>query len=121
MVTDNNLIIAYAAIIFGVEPAYNEIKGQWLTNGDYVVVHRVATLNTVKRQGVATQLLKMLEDLAIEHQVFSIKIDTNFDNIPMLKILERLGYSYCGEVFFGGAPRKAFEKVLGKQVANWKK
>jgi hypothetical protein len=109
---DNNVIIAYAAIIFGIEPAYNEIEGQWLTNGDYVVIHRVAASNAVKGQGVATKLFKLIENLAIENNVFSIKVDTNFDNIPMLKIMERLDYSYCGEVYFGGAARKAFEKVL---------
>ena len=118
VVIDNNVIIAYAAIIFGVEPAYNEIKGQWLTNGDYAAIHRVATSNSVKGQGVATKLFKLVEDLSVEHNVFSIKVDTNFDNIPMLKILERLDYSYCGEIFFSGAPRKAFEKVLPKQTAE---
>jgi GNAT superfamily N-acetyltransferase len=116
VITDNNVVIAYAAIIFGIEPAYNEIKGQWLTNGDYVAVHRVATSNSVKGQGVATKLFKLLEELSVEHKVFSIKVDTNYDNIPMLKILERLNYSYCGEIFFGGASRKAFEKVLEKQT-----
>ena len=118
VITDHNEIIAYAAIIFGVEPAYNEIKGQWLTNGDYVVVHRIATSNSVKKQGVATKLFKLIENLAIEHNVFSIKVDTNFDNIPMLKILEKLDYSYCGEIFFGSESRKAFEKVLSKQATE---
>ena len=112
VVTDNNAIIAYAAVIFGVEPAYEEINGKWLTNGDYVAVHRVATSNSVKGKGVATKLFKLLEDLSIQHKVYSIKVDTNFDNIPMLRILEKLEYAYCGEIFFGGAPRKAFEKVL---------
>jgi hypothetical protein len=117
VITENAVIIAYAAIIFGIEPAYNEIEGQWLTNGDYVAVHRVATSNSVKGKGVATKLFKLLEDLSIEHNVFSIKVDTNFDNIPMLKILKKLDYSYCGEIFFNGAPRKAFEKVLKKTTS----
>lgn len=112
VIVENDKIIAYAAIIFGIEPAYNDIIGNWLTNDDYVVVHRVATSNTVKGRGIATTLFKQIEDLAIEKQVFSIKVDTNFDNIPMLKILDRLGYSYCGEVFFNGAARRAYEKVL---------
>jgi GNAT superfamily N-acetyltransferase len=111
---DNNVIIAYAAIIFGVEPAYNDIKGRWLTNDDYVAVHRVATSNAVKGKGVATQLFKMIEDLCTEQKVYSIKVDTNFDNIPMLKILDKLSYSYCGEIFFSGAPRKAYEKMLSR-------
>ena len=106
VVTKNDVIIAYAAVIFGKEPAYEEINGKWLSNGNYVVVHRVATAESVKGQGVATQLFQMLEELAIELHVFSLKADTNFDNIPMLKILDRLGYTYCGEVFFEGSPRK---------------
>ena len=112
---DNNVVIAYAAIIFGVEPAYNDIEGKWLTNDDYVVVHRVATSNAVKGRGVATHLFKIIEDLCIEKKVYSIKVDTNFDNVPMLKILEKLSYTYCGEIFFGNAPRKAYEKVISKE------
>jgi len=109
---DDNKVIAYAAIIFGVEPAYNNIEGRWLTSDDYAVVHRVATSNAVKGKGVATQLFKMTEDLCIEQKVYSIKVDTNFDNAPMLRILDKLSFAYCGEIFFSGAPRKAFEKVI---------
>jgi len=112
VLTDNNVIIAYAAIIFGIEPTYINIKGSWLTNGDYAAVHRVATLNTVKRKGVATLLFQMLEDVCIAQKVYSIKVDTNFDNIPMLKILDKLNYIYCGEIFVRGMPRKAYEKVI---------
>ncbi|GAO44717.1 hypothetical protein [Flavihumibacter petaseus] len=28
---DNAQTVAYAAIIFGIEPAYNDIQGKWLT------------------------------------------------------------------------------------------
>lgn len=115
VLTDDGQVIAYAAIIFGIEPAYNEIEGQWLTNGDYAAIHRVATSNAVKGKGVATRLFQMIEQLCIEKKVFSIKVDTNFDNAPMLRILEKLNYTYCGEIFFIGAPRKAFEKILGPQ------
>ncbi len=109
---DDHMVIAYAAVIFGIEPAYNNIDGQWLTQGDYAAVHRVATSPAVKGKGIATHLFKMIEDLCIEQRVYSIKVDTNFDNVPMLKILDRLDYTYCGEIFFSGAPRKAYEKVL---------
>lgn len=114
VLVEKNQILAYAAILFGIEPAYNDIKGKWLTEGDYVVLHRVATSEEAKGRGVATQLFRMIEDIAIQQNVFSIKVDTNFDNIPMLKIFDRLGYTYCGEVFLSGAPRKAYEKVLSK-------
>lgn len=109
---EDDQLIAYAAIIFDIEPAYETIEGKWLSDGDYVVVHRVATAPAIKGKGIATQLFRLIEEVALQHQVNSIKVDTNFDNIPMLKILDRLGYTYCGEVYFRGSARKAFEKIL---------
>lgn len=116
VLVENNQILAYAAILFGIEPAYNDIKGKWLTDGDYVVLHRVATSEEAKGKGIATHLFKMIENMAIQQNVFSIKVDTSFDNIPMLKIFDRLGYTYCGEVLLSGAPRRAYEKVLSKKL-----
>jgi GNAT superfamily N-acetyltransferase len=112
VLVDNGNVSAYAAIIFGIEPAYNDITGEWLSDGDYVVIHRVATSETYKGKGIATQLFQLIENISLQRGVFSIKVDTNFDNQPMLRILEKLNYTYCGEVMFGGAPRMAFEKLL---------
>jgi GNAT superfamily N-acetyltransferase len=112
VLTENEIILAYLAVIFDKEPAYEAIEGKWLTNGDYLAVHRVAVSKQVKGKGIATKLFRQLERLCLQQKVYSIKVDTNFDNIPMLKILDRLGYTYCGEVYFRGGARKAFEKVL---------
>lgn len=112
VLVDNTTVIAYAAIIFGVEPAYNNLIGKWLTNNDYVVVHRLATSNAFKCKGIATYLLSEVERLCIEQHVYSIKVDTNFDNIPMMKILDKLSYTYCGEVYYNGSPRRAYEKIM---------
>ena len=107
-----NQVIAYAAIVFGIEPAYADIKGKWLSQDTYVVVHRVATAEAFKGFGIATKLFQLIEALSISKGVFSIKVDTNFDNIPMLRILKKRHYLHCGEIIFGGAPRMAFEKLL---------
>jgi len=112
VLVENESVVAYAAIIFDIEPNYAEITGQWLSNGDYTVVHRVATAEAVKGKGVATHLFKLIEELSLSKGIFSIKVDTNFDNQPMLHILKKLNYTYCGEIFFGGATRMAFEKLL---------
>lgn len=112
VLTENGTILCYAAIIFDKEPAYEDIEGKWLTNGDYGVVHRVAVSKLAKGKGIATKLFQSIEGLCLEHHIYSIKVDTNFDNVPMLKILDKLGYTYCGEVHFRGAARKAFEKKL---------
>lgn len=112
VVEENNLVIAYAAIVFDNEPTYEVINGAWLSNQAYVVVHRVATTPNLKGKGIATQLFLMLEKLALSKNTISIKVDTNFDNIPMLKILDNLNYTYCGEIFVSGSPRRAYEKLL---------
>ena len=114
VLTDDDKIVGYAAILFNDEPAYEKLKGTWLTNEDFAVVHRVAISDYYLGKGLAQKIFLFTEDLALDNNIFSIKVDTNFDNIPMLKILEKLGYTYCGEVFFRGDARKAFEKILLK-------
>ena len=52
---------------------------------------------------------KVGEDWFVNRQQ---KVDTNFDNVAMLHILKKLGYTYCGEVYLAGGERKAFEKLL---------
>lgn len=105
-------IVAYVAIVFDEDPNYRNIRGNWLTHGKYVNLHRIATSKKHKRKGVATKLLKDIEAFCINHQIPSIKIDTNFDNLAMLRVLEKSGYIYCGEVMVSDAPRRAFEKIL---------
>jgi len=109
---DEGVILAYAAIIFGKEEAYDNIDGKWLTDGDYAVLHRVAAAPKAKGKKAGTYLFQLVEKLCLANNIYSIKVDTNFDNGPMLRVLENLHYTYCGEVFFQNAPRKAFEKVL---------
>lgn len=112
VVTLNREVVIYAALIFNHEPAYENIEGKWLTNGEFMVVHRVAVSEKVAGKGMVKKLFTMMEDFAKSREVYSIKVDTNFDNLAMLAILEKLGYTFCGEVVFRDSPRKAFEKVL---------
>ncbi len=105
-------LLGYVAIILNTEPAYDEIEGQWHGDGDFYVVHRLAVARETAGTGVATSILKEVEHLALKNKIFSIRADTNYDNAAMLKILNNLNYVYCGEVYFRGSARKAFEKLL---------
>lgn len=109
---DSERIVAYVAIKTNDEPEYEKIDGNWLTNTDFLVLHRVAVAKGHLGRGVATKIFELAEDIAKEKQIYSIKVDTNFDNEPMLKIFKRLNYQYCGKVYFRGSERKAFEKVI---------
>ncbi|MBB4805448.1 GNAT superfamily N-acetyltransferase [Chryseobacterium defluvii] len=108
----NGEIAVYSALILNDEPAYDTIDGAWLSTGDFVVVHRVAVDEKFAGQGLAKKLFDHIEDFARSQNISSIKVDTNFDNTAMLKILESKEYSYCGEVYLSGGIRKAFEKIV---------
>ncbi|WP_300597818.1 GNAT family N-acetyltransferase [Niabella sp.] len=106
-------VIGYTALIFDGEPAYEALEGQWLTNRPYAVIHRLATVTGPKAiKGLGTRIMMAVETVCRKQGIFSIKADTNFDNTGMLRVFEKLGYTYCGEVYFRGAARKAFEKKL---------
>lgn len=105
-------VVGYCSILINDEPEYAKIKGEWLTNGDFVVFHRVAISEKYLGKGLAQKMMKYIEMFAMDNGIKSIKADTNHDNIGMLKIFDKLGYKYCGEVSFRGTPRKAFEKIL---------
>lgn len=112
VLTVEDKIIGYAAILINDEPAYANLEGEWLTNSEFVVVHRLAISDGYIGKGLAQKMMLSTEEVAVQENIFSIKVDTNFDNIPMLKIFKKLGYTYCGEVMLRGGIRKAFEKKL---------
>ena len=109
---DQDKVVGYCAVLINDEPQYTDIEGKWLSDGDFVVIHRVAISDKHLGQGLAQKMLYYIEDYALENNIHSIKADTNFDNAGMLHIFEKAGYKYCGEVILRGMPRKAFEKVL---------
>lgn len=109
---DDNLIIGYVAIINEIEPAYTAIEGKWLNDDPYIVIHRLAVAQDIKIKGLGTWAMTEIEKVAISKNIHTIKVDTNFDNVGMLRVFEKLGYHYCGEVYFDGSPRKAFQKNI---------
>lgn len=105
-------VVAYGAVSFDGEPAYEAIRGKWETEPPYVVVHRLAVADEMKQKGMAKLFLLRVEELCRRKGVNSSRVDTNFDNVYMLRLLEKLGYRYCGKIMYVGGERLAFEKRL---------
>ena len=112
VLTEGGTIVGYIAVLINDEPAYEKIEGEWLTNDDFVLFHRVAIAENYLGKGLAKMMINYIEDFALKNKIKSIKADTNFDNDAMLNIFEKIGYKYCGQVYLRGNPRRAFEKVL---------
>lgn len=105
-------VVAYGAVVFDGEPAYEQIRDKWLTNRPYVVIHRLAVADEAKRQGIAAEFFRQVMDLAVSRGVMSIKVDTNYDNYYMQRLAERLGFTYCGIVVYPSGERLAYERRL---------
>lgn len=109
---EGNTIVGYTAILINDEPEYARLEGEWLSNEDFVVFHRVAISQEYLGKGLAKKMFLHIEDFAKQNKINSVKADTNFDNPAMLALFDKLGYHYCGQVYFRGSPRKAYEKLL---------
>lgn len=106
-------VIAYGAIFFDGEPAYKGLQGDWLTDEErYVVVHRLAVDRSAGPKGLGGLFLESAADLARAEGIKSFRIDTNFDNFAMLRLLDKSGFTYCGEITYENGRRMAFEKHL---------
>ena len=112
VIEQQGTVIAYGAVIANGEPAYRQIADLWLTNADYVVVHRLAVADEAKRRGVAARFFGYAEQCALQRGITSFKVDTNYDNSYMQRLLRSQGFMYCGDVHYPQGDRMAYEKVL---------
>ncbi|MDS0525251.1 GNAT family N-acetyltransferase [Clostridium sp. SHJSY1] len=113
LLKDEN-IVATAAVSFDEEKTYDSIyEGQWFSNDEYAVIHRIAVDNNCKGLGLSSQIIKNVEKLCLEKGVYSIKVDTHKENVSMQKLLKKNKFQYCGIIYLeDGSKRIAFEKIL---------
>jgi len=98
-------IVAVFYFNIEIDPTYGKIDGSWLNDDEYGIVHRIASNRSVK--GAGEHCMKWCFD-----QCCNLRIDTHADNVPMKKLLEKLGYTYCGIIWIeNGDERLAYQKV----------
>lgn len=114
VLTDDGKVVGTTFLSFDGEETYKTIyEGEWLTNGIYAVIHRIAVDRNFKRKGIASEILKGIENKCKE-KVKSIKIDTHKANIAMQRFLQKNNFKQCGIIYLNdGNERIAFEKILG--------
>ena len=89
-----------------IEPTYRVIEdGDWADDSPYGVVHRIATDGTVRGTGA------FCLDWAFE-QCGHLRIDTHGDNLPMQRLVEKVGFVRRGTIHVveDPYPRYAYEK-----------
>lgn len=112
VLTVEDRIAVYGAVILNGEPRYQELKGEWMTNGNYYAIHRFASLPELQREGYAKIFIDKVNSMCELEHVPSIKVDTHVSNLPMVRLLSSIGFCYCGTVDYGShGMRCAFEKL----------
>ena len=112
----DNIIIGTVAVIFNGEKTYDTIyNGQWLSDGEYATIHRLAVDSNYRGLGISSIILENIEKMCIENNINSIKVDTHRGNLPMQKFLQKHGFLYCGIIYLeDGNERIAYEKIWCK-------
>lgn len=106
-------VVAYGVVSFKAEPAYDTLEGEWLNELPYLIVHRLAVADEAKGQGIAKLFMLHAEEVSRENGIYNFRVDTKFDNQYMLRLIDKLGFRYSGEVYYrGNQARKAFEKHI---------
>ena len=89
----NNEIVGTIAISFEGEATYNKIfEGDWKSNDNYAVIHRIAVDHELKGIGLSSEMIKQTELMCNKKSVGSIKVDTHEDNQAMQRSLIKNGF-----------------------------
>jgi len=113
----NGEMVGTFVLVDDGEVTYNEIfGGRWLTGDDqrcYIAIHRVAVAVARRGSGISTAMLDFAAAHACALGRASLRIDTHEGNVVMRRMLEKHGFTLCGEILLqSGAPRVAYERAL---------
>ena len=118
---ETGAVLGTISLSFGGDVTYDRIDGSWLTQSTsdsprYGAVHRVAVARAAARRGVMTALVNEAERIARDAGAESVRADTHPGNIPMRRMLARLGFTECGVIMLQKddpePERIAYEKLV---------
>lgn len=114
VVEKDSQIVGTVAISFDGEITYEKIhEGEWLTDYDYCVIHRMAIHKDRRGSGISSFIMDNIDSICKQKDIKSIKVDTHRNNLPMQQYLKKNGFKYCGIIYLlNGDERFAFEKIL---------
>jgi len=113
---DDGEIVGTMVLSFEKDPCYADIKGAWLNDEPYTVIHRPAVSAKIRGKGYGKMLFQYAERLTLESGIHNLRADTHRDNKVMNTYLMKYGYVNCGTVLVdsseGDNLRTAYHKKL---------
>jgi ribosomal protein S18 acetylase RimI-like enzyme len=99
-------IAGVAAITMDQSPEYAEVG--WDITEAAVVVHRLAVDPAFRGAGVAADLMRQAEAVAVERGISALRVDTNTQNEATQRLFPKLGYVLAGEIGLSFRPGLRF-------------
>lgn len=107
----NGSMAGYLAIVTH-DDSYDSIEGQWITDGPYIALHRIAFSDEARGHGLFSSLIDACKGIAALNGSVSIRVDTDRRNPIMQHLLEKLGFVRTGYILFEGDRKLAYELML---------
>lgn len=105
-------VVAYSYIALFEDPNYTYIEGKWLNDEKYVVVHRTCVKECMKGKHLASLFLRKANEVALQNNVYNLRVDTHEKNTSMRKMLQNNLFQECGIIYVeDGTPRIAYQKT----------
>ncbi len=114
VITYQNEVVAYGAIINAEEPTYKIIdNGKWLNDRAYLVIHRLAVARNYRNRKIAQYFIDQACILAKASDIYDIRIDTHADNKIMQRMIGKMAFVYCGIIYLANKDKRlAYHKTL---------
>ena len=111
---DNGSEIASVYALCGYEESYHHMyEGAWLTDYEYLVIHRVAVKEKYRGMGYGKSVFETAIDASKNKGIHSLRIDTHIKNELMIHLFNLFGFEYCGKAILPpNKDRVMYEKVL---------
>lgn len=105
-------IKGFICINYIEQKEYDDLN--WGSNSKAMVIHRMAVNPKFRQQGIATKLIKLAEQLALDNNVVYLKTDTYSINTKMNSLFKKCGFNLVGEMSFLGKEKPFFcyDKLL---------
>ena len=113
VLTDNNIIASVFALC-GYEEAYHHMyEGKWLTNYEYLVIHRVAVKEKYRGMGFGKKIFEAAIIETKKRGIHSLRIDTHEKNSLLIHLFKLYGFKYCGKAILPpDKDRVMYEKII---------
>ncbi len=102
----------YLCIDFDGDPEYATIEGEWGNDEPYAVVHRLAISSDYRGCGLADKAFSLVQEMCLEKNVHTIRVDTDFPNKRMQHIVKKNGFVERGIVTLTNGRRIAYDKIF---------